>query len=313
MDGPAAPPLLSSNFVRRHPESFVNPAKFQITVPLYEFAWDGTAFAGFPGLTITSARPELEGLEDHLAASEKSDLFFASHWLIFDWTVGESPSPQEIVNLVLLSLWLTKPTRAHAKFRFELNLDRSSSDHGGFFRSLERFGWVHGHVRNQVTTVDLSRSSRYFTAFLPIVQRRGRLHQALVLHAAGCWASQWHVKLICHAAAIEALLTYATGPHITRRLATSFACLTRRSAGARDSAFRRFRDLYNTRSDIMHGRIHNVPQAHKLRHLAGLEAVARAIWKAVLRSSRITITLEGSDVVRQAFFNARESGFKPPP
>ena len=127
------------------------PETFQIAVPLSEFPWAGTEFGGFPGISVTTARPVLGDLEDQLAPLERTELFFASHWLTFDWTSGASLSPQESVNLLQLSLWLTKPTKTHAKFRFELNRNPESTDHGGFFRSLERFGWIHGHVRERLT------------------------------------------------------------------------------------------------------------------------------------------------------------------
>lgn len=289
------------------------PETFQIAIPLSEFPWTGTCFEGFKGISLATVRPALGDLEDQLAPFEKTELFFASHWLTFDWTVGTSPSPQESVNLVLLSLWLTKPTKTHAQFRFKLNRDPESTDHGGLFRSLEQFGWIHGHVRERLTDDDLTRAARYFAVLVPLLKSHGRLHQALVLHAAGCWASQWHVKLICHAAAIEALLTYSTYPKLTRRLATSFACLTRRSTPQRNRAFLRFRDLYDTRSNIMHGRLHNVPQAKKLRHLAALEVVARDIWRTILSSPSIRTALEGSDATRKSLFTSLQTGYTPPP
>ena len=82
-----------------------------------DFPWAGQSFAGFPGLDIVDAAPALRQLDDDLAHDEKRDLRAAKHWLTSDWTHGTSPSPGETTNLVLLAIWLVKPTatvRQHA-------------------------------------------------------------------------------------------------------------------------------------------------------------------------------------------------------
>lgn len=119
--------------------------------------------------------------------------------------------------------------------------------------------------------------------------------------------------MICHAAAAEALLTYATGPGITRRLSISYACLVETKPADRDRAFREFADLYRARSDIMHGRTHNVARADRLPTLARFGDILRSLWRAVLSSPALIQALEGTDAQRQVWFAAQEAGYSPPP
>lgn len=284
---------------------------FQIAVPLIDFSWEGEQLPEFEGLEIVDSKPDLRNLEEYLAEDEKDDLLSVRHWLTFDWQANTSPAPSEVTNLFLLSLWLVKPTKTHAKLRFHISRDPESCN-CRFSRILTRFVWTEGNVQSAFSGEDLHRAARYHRKLLPIALREGRLYEAAVLHVTGCWASHWHVSFICHSAAIETLLTYSTAPRITRRLAKSFACLTRREAPKRDAAFRLFKDLYSTRSDISHGRTHTISSEIKLQRLAQLETVVRQIWREIFRSSKIRDVLEGSDEQRQAYFASLEADYNVP-
>jgi hypothetical protein len=89
-------------------------ARFAIYAPLQDFLWDGNDFELAPDLWIKRFRqpPNLFGLEDWIAKDERESALGVRHWLTVDWTEGIVPSPSEVGNLVLLSLWLVKPTRA---------------------------------------------------------------------------------------------------------------------------------------------------------------------------------------------------------
>ena len=44
------------------------------------------------------------------------------------WDDGTEPSPAEDVNLVLLALWLVRPTKAHVAYRFRLGQDAAAAE-----------------------------------------------------------------------------------------------------------------------------------------------------------------------------------------
>ncbi len=292
----------------------MNKRRFEIYAPLQEFHWEGDDFELAPALWIKRFRqaPDLSGFHEWIAKDEWESALWADHWLTFDWIEGVAPSPAEITNLVLLSLWLVKPTRSQIAFRFEIGRG-GAADEKSRKRLLDRFAWVPGTIHPDLEDQDLRSASAYYANLAALCRARGRLNDALLLTISGCWSHAWQVALICHAAATEAILTYATGPGITRRLATSYACITEVDTRKRDAAFREFVDLYSVRSDIMHGRTHNVATTDRLPTLARFQEVLRRLWKAVLSSPALTAVLEGTDTVRKAHIQVLEQGYLPPP
>ena len=171
------------------------------------------------------------------------------------------------MNWVLISLWLVKPTASHVAFRFKLG-QGESADKKGVSRLYDRFAWLPDDAHEKFDDSDLQTLSLYYPALRDISYRRRRLNDALMLTLTGCWSHQWQAALICHAAAVEALLTYSTKSGITDRLAKSYACLVETQKTCRDTANEEFRKLYSVRSDIMHGRTNNVASSERLPLLA---------------------------------------------
>jgi hypothetical protein len=289
--------------------------QFEIYAPLQDFCWNGVDFELTPGLRIRkfTKKPDLQGLDATIADDEQTDAFFyAQHWLTFHWNEGNEPSPAETVNLALVALWLVKPTRSHVAFRFELGHEAAAGEKSRS-RLFDRFAWVPSATHMEFDDSDLESASSYYPALRNICCAGSRLNDALILTLTGCWSHQWQAALICHAAAAEALLTYSTAQGITRRLATSYACLVETQSASRDAAYRAFRTLYSVRSDIMHGRTHNVPPSERLPFLARFQDVLRMLWRAVISSPQVISVLEDSDAQREHYFSQLTSGYTPPP
>ena len=286
---------------------------FEIYAPLHEFRWNGDNFELASELWIKrfDQQPNLRGLDVALTQDEQNNIFYAQHWLTFRWNEGSTLSPAEMVNLALLSLWLVKPTKTHVAFRFHLGQEAAAAEKS-YSRLLDRFAWVPGTIYDEINIPDLQMASYYYPVLHDRCCARGRLNDALVLTLAGCYSHQWQVVLICHAAAAEALLTYDTGPGVTRRLSKSYACLVETQQAQRDMAFREFSRLYSARSDVMHGRTHKVPSTGRLPTLAQFEGMIRNLWRAVLSSPQVSTALEGTDAQRKAHFLALQSGYTPP-
>jgi hypothetical protein len=287
--------------------------RYRVFAPLQDFMWDGDDLELAPGLWIKrfSKPPDLEGMEKNLAKPEWERVLGADHWLVHESAEGSTSSATEVENLVLLSLWTVKATRAHIIHRFKLGIGEAEGNRSQA-RLLDRFQWTPGYVDIDIDESDLRAASGTYAAFAPMCQTRGRLNDALLLTLAGCWAYQWQVSLICHAAAAEAILTYATGSGITRRLATSFACLTENDPDKRDAAYREFTSLYSDRSNIMHGRTYNVAGNDRLPTMVRFQGVLRKLWVIVCASPALSSVLEGSDAQRQAYFQASQLGYAPP-
>jgi hypothetical protein len=291
-------------------------SQFKIYAPLQNFFWRGTDFELAPGFWIKhfnqNQKPNLSGLDDHLSEDEKTDINTdASHWLTFHWNEGTEPCPAETVNLVLISLWLVKPTASHVAFRFKLG-QGEGADKKGVSRLYDRFAWLPDDAHEGFADSDLQTLSLYYPALRDISYRRRRLNDALMLTLTGCWSHQWQAALICHAAAVEALLTYSTDPGITRRLAISYACLVETQNAGRNTAYNEFCALYSVRSDIMHGRSHNVPPSDRLPILGRFQNVLRTLWRKVISSPQLISILEDSDAQRDKYLSQLASGYTPP-
>jgi len=185
-------------------------SQFIVYAPLQRFVWSGTHFSFTPKVEIRRflSRPDLRGLEKHLAANELQDLT-PRHWVTFHWTSGDQPNPAEIVNLFLLALWVAKPTRTQVTVRFEIATDPNEAP-GTRYRLLDRFNWVQGTAVDRVEDADLVSAASYFSRCRELRMADHRLLNGLLLTLAGCTAHHWQVAFICHTAAAEALLTVDT-------------------------------------------------------------------------------------------------------
>src|SRR5262245_8666249 len=117
-------------------------SEFKVYAPLSRFLWEGSTFSVALGVEIIR-RPQpypLRDLDEDLTRFDRDELFWASHWLTVDWSTGDEPHPSETVNLFLLALWLSQPTEAHVKFRFEVATDPEAAP-GSMARLLGQFQW----------------------------------------------------------------------------------------------------------------------------------------------------------------------------
>jgi hypothetical protein len=287
--------------------------EFKVYAPLSKFPWRGSTFSVAPGVEIIQ-RPQpypLRGLDEHLTQFDRNELFYADHWLTVDCSSGDEPPPSEIVNIFLLALWLSQPTKAHVKFRFKVATDPEAAP-GSMSRLLGQFQWIEGAAIDEVTNAQLVATSSLLPSLREIRRSAPRLSSALHLTFAGCQAIQWQVALVCFAAAAEAILTYETGSGITRRLALAYACLLAQAAPERDRLFREFYELYDRRSEIMHGRGYAIPETDRLRILVRFGDALRELWKVVVGSSAIMQELEATDAQRKLFFGQLQGSYSPP-
>jgi len=280
---------------------------------MQSFQWDGQVHELAPGLTVNrfTTFPDVAGMEQHLSKVEHDRAANASHWLVYEVDETVTVSIVEITNLVLISLWLVRPTRTHIQFRFVV--DAAAQGPHRVSRVLERFSWIEDTAATHYSTDDLIEASRLFLSLNRILENRGRLADALVLTTIGCWSHGWQVSLICHAAAIEALLTYAQGGGLARRLASTFACLTEIEVANRNLAYLEFWELYAARSDVMHGRMFNVPQGQRLNILDRIQTILRRLWRRIALDPVEIAALEGNDDLRRQYFSPLENGFNAPP
>lgn len=280
-----------------------------VEVPLHNFeCQEEVSFLFSDNIRIARVHKWLQQdrFSDNLSESERSELEGVSHWLQFT-VQGDDSQTGRITTTFLLSLWLAIHSRTHAKYRFEIAGQKQC-----FVRLLDRFQWVEPYVEDNIDTRHLEEAALYFQATNKTWETRRRLWHSLVLTSAGCMAKRWQVAIICFTAALEGILTYSKQPGITERLSSSFACLTKSKTKERDAAYKEFYEVYDFRSDIMHGRIKNVSKTERLLMVNQASNVLRSLWRQVLSSVSELAELENDDSGRESFFNKICKGYATP-
>lgn len=287
--------------------------KFKVLCPLSDFNWEGNNFPISSHCIIQKldSPPDLSRFDFLLSQADHDELFFPSHWLSFDQFADDKLSPPEKINIFLLALWVAVPTRTHVKFRFHLPNDSGYS--GRASRYLDRFQWIKVQVSDQIETGQLEEASCYMDVISSVYTSYKRLYNSLVLTHQGCTTTSWQTAFICFSAATEGILTYSDKSGITKRLAKSFACLTKTTKRERDEAYVRFFHSYKIRSDIIHGRAYYMRDPDvNLKELATFSDLLRELWRSVLSSKIVLMELEKSDAEREIWFTGAERNYFPP-
>lgn len=286
---------------------------YKAFAPLSDFHWDGYSQEFMDGISIvqSSEIPNLDGFYERLSQREIDSLNSITHWLVIEGKDPHGISPSEIANIVLLALWLAKPTRTHITLRFEQQ-DRPEGSENKLSYYLDRFNFLSNTVHNSFDDTDLSMAAKLLEVMCGLCCSKGRLYDALVMTMCGCFPWHWQVRLICHSAALEALLTYSTKRGITRRICKAYACIVESDTKKRQDEYDNLGKLYNYRSDVMHGRTHNIREEERPKILERLEIALRRLWRTVLLSPCYTKELEGNDNARESLFNSLCAGWDPP-
>ena len=176
-------------------------SRFNIYVPLFEFEFGGKEVADFNlgrGVWIKHfhEKPDLKDQDSSLNTREQDQVYRATYWLTFDWDEGTQPSPAETVNLVLLALWVVRPTKVRVDFRFHLGSDPQSTNK--WVRLLDRFQWIPHAIQPSFGDSDLLAAASYYQVLHALCCSRGRLNNALLLTVAGCVSGHCHSATAIH-------------------------------------------------------------------------------------------------------------------
>jgi len=286
---------------------------FEVYVPLKGFRYSGDNIELAPGLKIARlTKPaSFNDLKKFVSDDEWEDAINASYWLLYEWNDGNLNTTSEIMNLVLLSLWLVKPNRVEVRLKFKVGKNGSEGE-SGRNRILDRMQWIAEEENEDFSEEDILAASAYYSAFRNVYKSRGRLSNAMVLTLNGCCAHFWQAALISHAAAVEAILTYSKKPGLTRRLAFSYACLTEKERINRDEAYQKFVELYSIRSDAIHGRVHNIGEYERLPSLSRFQNLLRNLWSNILSDNTTIVELDKTDEEREIFLCELANGYTAP-
>ena len=244
--------------------------------------------------------------KEFLSKQEINDINNCKFWIKITDSFPQYLKPSVVCNTILLSMWVNKPNQIETRFRF--------GDNNSISRQLDRFQFIRlDNNENHFNLHDLENVKIYYNSFCRIIRRNKRLYIAQLNTFRGCQAYHWAVGFLLFSAAFETLLNYQRGYGLTKRLAKANACLMESTNYKRDSLCKKFKRLYNIRSDIMHGKQRKWQRADgNLKKLHELSSLLRHLWQKILTDKDLQTTLEADDNIRKAFFKRIQSGYSVP-
>lgn len=277
--------------------------------PLVDFPWRGGDFdlAGGVAIRRRSGDDLLAEFREQVDGLVRSSFESSTYSLEVDDENEYGLRPSEIVQLFLLAAWIVVPRGTYVAFRFKREADAVTISH-----YLDRFQGIPDQLAQEDwLRTDLQSVAEVMAALGHAARSRGRVYMAATMAVAACEAVRWRVSYLCQAVSLETLLTYRHGRDLKRQLSIAFAALVTTDPGERQSAYEEFRDVYKVRSRMVHGEIGDVSSAENIARLAGIQRVARQLWKVISGERDVLAALELEDVARRTFIEGRCAGWRP--
>ncbi len=241
--------------------------------PLRDFPWDGRIQIDSNWSIEKIPNKWLEELLSSSLISKEDErtLGQATHALVGRGISGANAN----INLFLLALWIVRPTKTRADFSFfRKGLSTSPS------RYMDKFQPNPASISEELQDSDIDLAAKFFLFFQhEAFGCPGRLRTALQFSIFANFSIAWQVSFICHASSTETLLNCFNSPGITRQLAEAFSLICANNGGSRQDEFRQF---YDRRSDIVHGKgyLPNNPDEN-LNLLNQATCISRDLWQKV--------------------------------
>ncbi len=253
--------------------------------------------------------PSLSIISDDITDNEKS--FYENrvhYWLCLK---KDDSEVEDVINIFQLALWIIKPTKFH--IRFFSNFDKNSSKLR-YRNLLSRFVPICNHFEFEYNNSDIENLKIFFPIIMDLYWNNARFHNSLVFNIHGCITNSWEVAYILFSTTFESLLTHKNKWGTTKKLAWAYAILTETKNEKRQIAYKNFRNIYEIRSEILHGESFNDKYKKSdvnLKELAKCRDMLKKLWQVILDSEEIREKLSGSDSVRRDYYKKVANGWMP--
>ena len=282
--------------------------------PLVTFRLNRQTYKKFEDIVITKDiriilnqdLPSLETLNNFLVQNKIRKYKKVSYWMVIEKSINEI---EEIINILQLAFWIIEPTELQIHFYSNLNYE-----HKG--RCLfSRFLYIPKHInyKNEYEYQDIEKLKTYYPAMLRLYENN-RIHNSISFNFHGCITNSWEAAYILFSTTFESLLTHKNKWGTTKKLAWAYALLTETENENRQIAFENFRDIYNIRSEILHGESFNDKYKKSdvnLEELAKCRDMLRKLWQVILDSKETIEKLKLNDAKRRKYFKKVANGWIP--
>ena len=151
---------------------------------------------------------------------------------------------------------------------------------------------------------DFERIKKYFNSYVRILRNNKRLLLALDRTFRACTTDSWKVSFIMFTNSLEAILTYSRDPGVTKRLSKLYACFISEKNLIKDKLYKEFYNLYNLRSEIIHGAYKRKRSKNNLKNLSRVSDLVRSIWRKILLDKTFLLEFEKDDKHREIFLKS---------
>jgi len=252
--------------------------------------------------------PELSKLSDCLTSEVISQYENQVHyWLYLKNDYNEI---EEIINIFQLTSWIIKPTEYHINFISNLAKDINKRKYKYL---LSRFIPIHNHFDYEYNNNDIENLKIYFQIIMNLY-KKNRFKNSIVFNYNGCITKSWEAAYIQFSTTFESLLTHKNKWGTKKKLAWAYAILTETEKKKRQKAFEDFREIYQIRSEILHGESFEDKFGKgeiNLERLANCRDMLRKLWQEILASKETKEKLSGSDIARRDYFKNVANGWMP--
>lgn len=230
------------------------------------------------------------------------------------WLHIETNFNTEIIYIFQLVSWIVKPTKLRICFLINsANIAEDGLKEDNFSK-LKEFIYIPAHVEPCFNNKDITKLKRIFPILLGLYQNKPIFYNAVGLNFQGCVAFHWEAAYILYVTTFEALLTHKSKWGIKKMLSWAYAILTETQDVGRQKAFNEFREIYQIRSEILHGE--SFKDKYKkgdinLEELAKCRDMLRKLWLKILYSKDLQKIISKNDRTRRRFFHEMSNGWRP--
>lgn len=258
-------------------------------------------------IVLNKELPILEPLRTVLAQRKIDQYEQVSYWLTINNDVN---GVKEIINIFQLALWIIRPTELQIHFFHNLS---KKIEHQKGYHFFSRFTHIPKNIYDKYEYQDFEKLRIYFPAMQKLYEEN-RFHNSISFNYHGCITNSWEAAYIQFSTTFESLLTHNNKWGVKKKLAWAYAILTETQDIKRQKAFNKFREIYQIRSEILHGKSFKDKYGKgeiNLERLANCRDMLRKLWQVILDTPEMIEKLSLSDGKRRKYFKKVANGWMP--
>ncbi len=207
----------------------------------------------------------------------------------------------QLLQTALLALWITKPTGARIThlLRYRTPWHSANAASVAFYRG-DSFRPNRRYERTTFAPDDLDDLGTVFKGVKSIFDMKKGLRRALYHLSGALHLWFWDARFAMFTVVLESLFT-TDAQEITHKISERIAFFLKDTPAERRCVFDDVKEIYRTRSRIVHGLDLKATEEQTVSLLAELEALVHHVLKRILKDSKLVEEFSGNAKRREQF------------